>query len=218
MNTHIITIVNQKGGAGKTTLTMLLAGALADTHAKVLVADVDPQNSAVFWASRATHFPATVRDFSQEPERLEKRLMNRIGEYDFILIDCPPHASAPVTHSALALSHLALVPLNPSPLDLHASLGIRAVIDEARTTNPRLQARLVLNQAQPQTRMTRDLEVALTQFGIPLMKAQLHQRTAYRQCALHGHTIASKSFSSPIAAIEVAALKREVLQILKRAT
>ncbi len=63
--------------------------------------------------------------------------------------------------------------------------------------------------------MTQDLEIALTQFGIPLMKAQLHQRTAYRQCALHGQTIGSKKLSSPLAALEIAALKREVLQVLK---
>ena len=216
-NAYIITVVNQKGGSGKTTLTMLLAGALADTYAKVLVADTDPQGSSLFWASRNSHFPAEVKDFSQEPEKLIKRIGKRTEEYEFILIDCPPHASAPATESALAMSHLALVPLNPSPLDLHASLGIRETIAKVREdANPTLKARLVLNQAQPQTRMTQDLQVALEQFGIPLMKAQLHQRTAYRQCALHGQTIGNKKFSSPLAALEVAALKREVLQILKR--
>lgn len=48
------------------------------------------------------------------------------------------------------------------------------------------------------------------------MTAQPRQRTTYHQCALHGQTLGSKKFSSPLAALEVAALKREVLQILKR--
>ncbi len=131
LNAHIITIVNQKGGSGKTTLTMLLAGALADTYAKVLVADTDPQNSSMFWANRSAHFPAEVKDFSQAPEKLTKRIGKRIEECEFILIDCPPHASAPATENALAISHLALIPLNPSPLDLHASLDIRETIAKA---------------------------------------------------------------------------------------
>ena len=66
MSAKIIAVVNQKGGAGKTTLAMLLAGSLADRGKRVLVADADVQNTAVHWSVIGAGFPAEVEDVSGE--------------------------------------------------------------------------------------------------------------------------------------------------------
>lgn len=211
---RVIAVVNQKGGAGKSSLAMLLAGALADAGARVLVADADPQNTAVSWAAAGAGFPAAVEDLSGEEGKLHKRLRKRLADYHYIVIDTPPHAAAPITGSALRLAHLALVPVIPSPPDLWASLRTRDAIEQARARNPGIQARLVVNQAQPNTVLAREVLALLPDFGIPLLAAQLKQRTAYRQCAALGASIAALGSRAAIASLEVDALRREVLGLL----
>ncbi len=216
MAAKIIAIVNQKGGAGKTTLTMILASALMNNHVRVLVADADPQGSATFWAQNNPGFPAVVEDFSGRGDKIGKKLQKRSEDYDFILIDSPPHADLPIIQSALLHAHLALVPLNPSPLDLRASLAIRDSIQAAQRENPELQARLVLNQVQSNTRMSQEILQVLDAFGIPVMKTQLHQRMAYRQCILSGGSVFMKSLKAPLAMLEANALKTEVMHVLRK--
>lgn len=214
MTARVIAVVNQKGGAGKSTLAMLLAGALAETPAKVLVADADPQKTALRWARVGPGFPAEVEDLSGEEGKLHKHLRKRLTDYDYIVIDSPPHASAPVTESALRLADLALVPVIPSPPDLWASLRIRDAIAHARHKNPGLTARIVVNQAQLNTLLAQEVLAMLPEFGIPMLAAQLKSRTAYRQAAALGCTINALGHRAAIATQEVSALLREVRQLL----
>ncbi len=215
MSAKIIAVVNQKGGAGKTTLTMLLAGSLGDRGKKVLVADADPQNTAHHWASMGEHFPAEVEDVAGEEGKLHKAIRKRSEQFDYIVIDSPPAAAAPVTLSALRVAHLALVPVIPSPLDLWASVRIREAIFEARRKNPDLDSRLVVNQMQPNTLLAREVLSMLPEFGIALMTANLKSRTAYRQCAALGTSIAALGSRATLAALEVDALRREVERLLR---
>ncbi len=215
MSARIVAVVNQKGGAGKTTLAMLLAGSLADRGRKVWVADADPQNTALHWAGMGAGFPAHVEDVSGEAGKLHKALRKRAGEYDYIVIDSPPAAAAPVTESALRAAHLALVPVIPSPLDLWASVRIREAIVQARGRNPELDARLVVNQMQPNTVLAREVLAMLPEFGIPLLAASLKSRTAYRQCAALGASIQALGSRAALASMEVDALRREVEGLLR---
>ncbi len=215
MSAKIIAVVNQKGGAGKTTLTMLLAGSLADRGKRVLVADADEQNTALHWSGMGAGFPAQVEDVSGEENKLHKALRKRAGEFDYIVIDSPPAASAPVTASALRGAHLALVPVIPSPLDLWASVRIREAIVLARNKNPELEARLVVNQMQPNTVLAREVLAMLPEFGIPMLAASLKSRTAYRQCAALGGSILALGSRAALAVMEVDALRREVETLLR---
>ena len=214
MTARIIAVVNQKGGSGKSTLSMLLAGALAEQGKQVLVADADPQNTSLRWATAGKGFPADVEDVSGDEGKLHKHLKKRRDDYDFIVIDSPPSAMAPVTHSALKIANLALVPVIPSPLDLWASLRIRDAIHAASEKNAFLEARLVVNQAQPNTVLGREVLAMLPEFGIPMLAAQLRQRTAYRQCAALGTTLNALGSRAAIAGMELDALRREVEFIL----
>ncbi len=214
MAARVIAVVNQKGGAGKSTLAMLLAGSLADAGDKVLVADADPQNTALRWSRTGRGFPADVEDLSGEEGKLHKHLRKRLDDYDYIVIDSPPHASAPVTESALRLAQLALVPVIPSPPDLWASLRTREAIARVRHKNPTLAARIVINQAQLNTLLAQEVLALLPEFGIPLLAAQLKSRTAYRQAAALGTTVRALGARAAIACLEVEALKREITALL----
>lgn len=100
--------------------------------------------------------------------------------------NCSPAADSPVPQSALLIADLALVPIVPSPLDLWASVGMRQVIENVGSLNENLIARLVVNQCQPKTILAKDTLEVLPEFGIPVWKNFLRQRTAYRQSAVFG--------------------------------
>lgn len=217
MTAKIIAVVNQKGGAGKTTTTMQLAGAIARRrYNKVLVVDADPQGSATRWAASAEDsnpFPASVVGLSAANEKVHREVKKFIDDYDFIIIDCPPAADSPVPQSALIIADLALVPILPSPLDMWAAVGIKQVIENASAINEALQAILILNQTQAKTTLTQESAEVLSEFGIPLAKTQISQRQIYRQSAAFGVTVHDLPKASA-ATKEIEALADEVFTVL----
>ena len=217
MTAKIIAVVNQKGGAGKTTLSMQIAGTLGRWGQKVLVIDADPQATATRWAASADDekpFPASVSGLSAAGSKVHREAKKFIDDYDYILIDCPPAADSPVPQSALLIADLALVPVIPSPLDLWASVGIRQVIERIKDVNEELIARVVINQCQRQTALAKDTLEILPEYGIPLTKAILHQRTAYRQSAVYGGTVHDLGSKAAAAIAELDQLAEEVLGLL----
>ncbi len=218
MTAKIIAVCNQKGGSGKTTLSMQLAGTLARKKNKVLVIDADPQGTATRWAASAgdeNPFPASVVGLSAANEKVHREVKKFVGDYDFIVIDCPPAADSPVPQSALLIADLALVPIIPSPLDLWASVGIRKVIENVGDINETLKARLVVNQCQPKTNLAKETLEILPEFGIKVCKNYLRQRTAYRQSAVFGQTVQDFGSKATDAIAEMEALTEEILSILK---
>jgi len=218
MTAKIIAVCNQKGGSGKTTVSMQLAGTLARKKNKVLVVDADPQGTATRWAASASDenpFPASVIGLSAANEKVHREVKKFVGDYDFIVIDCPPAANSPVPQSALLIADLALVPIIPSPLDLWASVGIRKVIENVGDINETLKSRLVVNQCQPKTNLAKETLEILPEFGIMVCKNYLRQRTAYRQSAVFGQTVQDFGSKATDAIAEIEALTEEILSILK---
>lgn len=218
MSAQIIAVVNQKGGAGKTTVSMQLAGTLGRRRKKVLVIDADPQATATRWAASAgddSPFPATISGLSAAGDKVHREAKKYVADFDFIVIDCPPAADSPVPQSALMIADVGIVPVVPSPLDLWASVGIGKVIDTIRDLNDQLRPLIVVNQAQLNTSIAKEALEVLPQFGIPLAKTRLHQRTAYRQSAVYGGTVHDLGGKAAQAIAEVDAFTNEVLKLLK---
>lgn len=217
MAAKIIAVVNQKGGSGKTTTTMQLAGAISRRVKKVLVVDADPQGTATRWAASAedeTPFPASVVGLSAANEKVHREVKKFINDYDCILIDCPPAADSPVPQSALLIADLALVPIIPSPLDMWAAVGIRQVISNVSELNEALTARLVLNQCQPKTTLAQESLEILPEFGIPLAKSQIQHRQVYRQSAVFGQTVHNFGAKASAAIQEIEQLTDEIDSII----
>jgi chromosome partitioning protein len=214
MAAKIISTVNQKGGSGKTTLSMQLAGTLARRGNKVLVVDADPQGTATRWAATAEDdkpFPASVVGLSAASGKVHREVKKFIDDYDYIIIDCPPAADSPVPQSALLIADLALVPIIPSPLDMWAAVGIRQVIQNVSEINENLKARLVLNQCQSNTSLAKEALEILPEFGIDLCKTYIHHRQVYRQSAVFGQTVHDFGSKASPAIEEVESLTNELL-------
>jgi chromosome partitioning protein len=219
MAAKIIAVVNQKGGSGKTTVSMQLAGALARRSFKVLVVDADPQGTATRWAASAldeTPFPASVVGLSAASAKVHREVKKFIEDYNYIIIDCPPAADSPVPQSALLIADLAVVPIIPSPLDMWAAVGIRQIIQNVGDFNDALQSRLVLNQCQPKTTLAQESLQILPEFGIPLARTQIQHRQVYRQSAVFGQSVHNFGTKAQAAIAEIESLTEEVLEILTR--
>ena len=217
MPAKIIAVANQKGGSGKTTVSMQLAGTIARRGNKVLVVDADPQGTATRWAASAEDerpFPASVVGSSAASAKVHREVKKFIDDYDYIIIDCPPAADSPVPQSALLIADLVLVPLIPSPLDMWAAVGIRQVIANVSDLNEGLKSRLVLNQCQPNTTLTQETLEVLPEFGIELANAQLRHRQVYRQSAVFGQTVHDFGGKASAAIEEMETLTSEVFKIL----
>lgn len=218
MAARILAFVNQKGGPGKTTLAMSVAGELGGRGFRVLVADADPQGTAARWAASAPDarpFPATVEAVPEMPDRLNAALRTRVRSHHFLIVDCPPSAHSAISHSALLLADLAIVPVIPSPPDLWAGLAIRQVIQSVQSRRPAGAplARLVVNRRKAGTRLATRIHDLLPQYGIPPFNTLVGEREAFRHAAAGGCTVRDLPRAQNATA-EIFALTAEILALL----
>ena len=173
----IFSVINQKGGVGKTTLSIHIADGLAKRGRKVALIDADAQNSTLLWsASRPgdTLFPV----MGMPKETLYQEIQGLRDSFDDIVIDGPPRV-ATVLKAAIAAADLVLVPVKPSSLDVWAATDVVSLIEEVRTFRPDLRAAFVINERRPNTRLARDVEEALKGIGLEVCKTSIHTRAAY---------------------------------------
>lgn len=209
MATRVTAIINQKGGAGKTTLAMNLAAGLA-RRAETVVIDLDPQASSVQWASQGNApFPATVKQISGRWDA--RTLHQNYRNYRYMVLDCPPSLDSHATLQALRACDLALIPVLPSPVDLWASLRLPQEIEAARRDNQNLKAYLVLNQQEPKNALSAAMLEALSEFGIPVLAAAVRRRAAYRSAALEGVSVYQMGRRGEPAANEIESIIDEVI-------
>lgn len=217
MTARVIAVVNQKGGSGKTTVSMHLGGTLALRGSRVLIVDADPQGTATRWAASAEDaalFPASVVGLSAATSKVHREVKRFVNDYEWIVIDCPPAVNSPIPQSALLIADLALVPIIPSPLDMWAAVGIREVIQTIQGVNEELQARLVLNQFQPHTSLGQEATEILSEFGIPLCSTHMGNRQIYRQAAVYGQVVQQFGSKAKEATEEIERLTTEIEGII----
>jgi chromosome partitioning protein len=218
MGARIIAVVNQKGGAGKTTLSMHIAVTITQRGHRVMLVDADPQGTATRWAAAATQetpFPVPVCGLAAAGRMLHREVKKYIHDYDYVVIDCPPALDALTPQSALLVADLAVVPLLPSPLDVWAATGVTFLIENARTVNTTLRALLVLNQCQPRQVLAQEVREQLDSFQIPLARSHLGDRVVYRQAPLLGTSVHSMGREASQAIEEVTSVTDELLQHLE---
>lgn len=217
MSAKIITVFNQKGGCGKTTVCMQMAGAFANSGYRTLVIDMDPQGTALRWASAAPDempFPATVMSLSAMGGKMHREVKNHIDTYDVILIDCPPAMDSAAPSSAMLVSDLALIPVVPAPADIWAAESAVQLAASAAQINETLQTCIVPNMVQQHTGLARDMLEALRNMdNLNVLKSTLGLRTSFRDCQLYGASVHKVSRSST-ALNEVEAMKKEILSLL----
>jgi chromosome partitioning protein len=204
----ILALVGNKGGSGKTTLCVNLATVL-NTRAPTLVLDADPQRSSLQWYELA-YREDTVPVVDAVDDLVAAVAAARI-EYEYLVLDCPPSVHAEQTGQALGIADLAMIPVQPSPLDLWASVHIEERIENAKSENPRLRAFLIINQLEPRTKLSRLMDQALAELSLPAAKTAIRRRMIYRSAFLEGRAVAKLGKRGAEATAEIEALIKEVL-------
>jgi chromosome partitioning protein len=179
---HIVALLSQKGGAGKTSLALHLAVAAEKAGQRCVVIDLDPQASSAAWKdSRENETPVVV---SVPPVRLPQALQAaRDGGADLVLIDTAPHASD-VALAAAEVSHLILIPCRAGILDLRAIGTTARVVKLAGKT-----AYVVLNAVPPHaSNVLADAREAVAVHELDVAPIALRQRAAYAHALTAGQT------------------------------
>jgi chromosome partitioning protein len=208
----IISLLNQKGGVGKTTLAVHLAVAFSLKKQRVLLVDADPQGSALDWsACRETGISLPVIGLPKPI--LHKELPKLQADYDCIVIDGAPRVYD-VARSALMASDLVLIPVQPSPYDVWAAKEIVDLLNDISPFKENLKTGFVINRKIVNTAIGRDVNDALAEYDVPVFKSQLCQRVSFAECAATGQTVLETEPGS-LASKEINTLVKEILEVMK---
>ena len=206
----IVSFLNQKGGVGKTTLAINVAGEFARRGKRVLVIDGDPQGSALDWAAARKEpplFPVVAI-----PRATIHREIDKLSEgYDFVVIDGPPRVTE-LAQSIIMASDVVIIPVQPSPYDVWAADEIVRLLKEFSIRKPDLIAAFAVNRKIANTALGRDVTEGLEGFGLRIFGSHISQRVIFAESAAVGKLAAEIDAASP-GTREVETLTNEIMEI-----
>jgi chromosome partitioning protein len=173
-----ISLVNQKGGAAKTTTSVHLAYWLTVKSKKnVLLVDADAQRSSSQWVEG---MDVEIKyEVIQTPDDLLELLPELVTDYDYVIVDGPASLSE-ATRAILFRSDLAIIPVQPTGVDLRSASDAMRLVKQAQSVRGGLPtAALFLSRAVKGTKL-KDEAIALLQQtpDAKLLKTVIHQKQA----------------------------------------
>jgi chromosome partitioning protein len=207
----VITFSNQKGGSGKSTLSANLAVLWSNSGYKVAVIDADPQKSLSYWLSeRKKYYGANdiginfynfdIRNLAEEVKKIKRK-------YDFIIIDSPP-AITFETLQIIKASNGVFVPVQPSPLDLMATLPFLQIAREERK-----KPLIILNRVMPRAKLTEAMILRLRYSGAKIARSRISSKVIFAESFAVGRGVIDINVTSD-AAKEIINVGNEILRNL----
>ncbi len=204
----VITVAQQKGGAGKTTVAAHIAVALSQKGNRVAIIDIDPQGSLGYWhrvreEKLGEGYTGLVYN-SVSGWRVGSEVSRLRKQVDYIVIDSPPHTETEA-RTAIRSADLIVVPVQPSPTDLWAT---KATLDLAKAE--KLPVKVVLNRVPANSRLAQTIAAELPE----LAETTLGNRVLFASSLMEGRT-ATETDPSSLAAQEIKNLVKEIQAVFK---
>ncbi|BAO92981.1 ParA family protein [Caballeronia cordobensis] len=214
----VIAVANQKGGSGKTTIALNLAGAYCDDDPslKVLVIDADLQSSSMRATSAGTEpYPFTVVNLAAAGSNLGREIKRLADNYDLIIVDCPPSVHDKNTEVAISASDFVLVPMDASALDAWSTVGMLQLI-RRKVGSDATACGVVFNKVNKKTTGYGEVRAAMEEDNpYPILESTIAQREIYKIAIGVGATVftVKGQRSTKIAKQEILAVAKEILTI-----
>ncbi len=203
---HVVAVLNQKGGSGKTTIATHLARAWQLSGKDVLLIDSDPQGSARDWASVREDHPLPVVGIDRPTI---DRDLKSVARKDVIVIDGAPQA-ADLAISAIKAASFILIPVQPSPYDIWATSDLVDLVKQRmELVEGKLKAAFVVSRAIKGTKISGEISEALKGYQLPILNTVITQRVIYPSSAASGTTVLDVDINSE-AAKEINCLMEEI--------
>lgn len=204
----IISILNQKGGTGKTTLAINIAREYTLRLKKTLLVDSDAQGSALRWHEASN---GDLIDLTCLPvTTLDKDVLKFKKDYDRIIIDGVPQMSS-LTACAVKAANLILIPVQPSPYDVWATEDLVEMVKQRiEITGGRTKAAFVISRKIKGTNIGKEINDLLAEYELPIFKSGTTQRIAYAAVAQHGSTVVDAHEGVLDARIEIQKIVNEI--------
>ena len=209
-----ISILNPKGGAGKSTLAIHLARGFQLKGKSVIIADTDEQGSALDWRAQeheSIEYPSVM---GMNPSTLETDLKHLDKAVDVIIVDGAAKLTASQMVPSIKVANLVVIPLQPSGLDVWAVNDLVDIITARReATGGKPLTYFMLSKADDRTVLTRDVPEVLETMNLPVMKAKFSDREEFKKRVTDGETVFELP-SSNLARQEAEAVLTEIEEII----
>ncbi len=204
----IISFLQEKGGAGKTTMATNVACGIQARGLKVLLADSDPQGSARDW--NAANEGSLIPVIGLDRETLATDIKAVTSGYDIIIIDGAPQLTR-MAAAAVKASDIVLIPVQPSPYDVWASSNLVGIIKDKHEISPGVpRVAFIISRAIKRSILSREVTDTLAEYNLPVFKSYTTQLVAYPSTALKGETVLSLKGSE--AAKEINTIVDEIFE------
>ena len=211
MTPKVITIAQQKGGTGKTTLAVHLALAFIKYHnLKIAIIDTDPQGSLGKWfmirsEMNVTNGGLTFKTASLWGAQYESKILKQ--QHDIVIIDTPPKIESDA-RPAIEASDLVLIPISPSPVDFWAT---EPIIEIAKRAKKRIV--IQINSANPRAKLMKKTYAYIKDLGMEKTNTLIGHRQIFVASMGEGKTVIEKQKKGK-AAQEIAELSSEIYSTL----
>jgi len=181
----IVAIGQQKGGVGKSTLTIALGVEAHVRGLRTLLVDADEQATVRTWAALAAEDGQATPAVEAAGARELGGLLARSEDLDLVVIDLPPRSDA-IARAALMAADLLLMPSSGDPADVWSIAATLRLLEAARELRPGLRAAMVLARTRPGTVIARQAREVLELDGVPVLRASLSLRVTYPESQAAG--------------------------------